>query len=273
MEQKVKNLVYLEPDRYVSLEISKNLFKASSFFVLLIVALGVMWEIISAVIMVCSWFVLYSAFVCVLHSRRLVKTFRLRFLVNGLTSLSMTSIFMLLLYIFLYLKYPGCIWWVLAGLISFLILYTAVIVYGVHKDCFGKVKKIYRGKRFRLFSSIAGSLMLVCVVLGWLTSKFIGETASEELKSKLLIWCLILLIFLTALGFINIIQYYYCIRYDIHCDENGVNASPQLEPPTKEMKLQAKKEKTLFSRIVRIVLGIAWAIFILFFAIGIIIHL
>ena len=57
------------------------------------------------------------------------------------------------------------------------------------------------------------------------------------------------LIFIPALAHINFVQYYYCKKYGITCDENGNETSPNLEE--KAQKNQKQKNIKHIEKVMR----------------------
>ena len=100
-------------------------------------------------------------------------------------------------------------------------------------------------------------------VAGMNTSKFLRAHATKSVQTTFMLIGFILLVFLPALAHINFVQYYYCKRYKITCDEEGNSTSPELERKPKKSKLvQQKKlcggaEKKKFPLLLKILIVIA----------------
>ena len=58
----------------------------------------------------------------------------------------------------------------------------------------------------------------------------------------------ILVIFLPILAHINFVQYFYCKKYKIYCDESGDTTSPDLEYHKKTKRNKAERKKVLLER-------------------------
>ena len=105
-------------------------------------------------------------------------------------------------------------------------------------------------------------------------SRLMRAHASERAQTIVVTIGIVLLIFLPAIAHINFVQYYYCKKYGITCDEDGNETSPKLEHKPKAPKRRARKIKKVKKKLpleVRILIGIVCtcaAIFLALFIIG-----
>lgn len=233
MEKNVNDFVYLDTSRYISLRILKNLYCASLFFSLIVLIYGIVGESLALVIMILLWNVSYIIFICILYNKHVCKTFSLRFLVNGITCVFIDSILLILLCAFILVT--KCVrlnlmwWWLLLWMIC-VFAYFYIIVLGVRKGFFGQMKQKAQNKTWNKILRLAATLMTSMGILGMLVAKSMQRIVSENIQRYVLIVLLFLLILLVSLGFINFVQYYYCKKYSIQCDEYGNTSSTLLEP-------------------------------------------
>lgn len=114
-------------------------------------------------------------------------------------------------------------------------------------------------------------------ISGMYTSKLLRVYACISVKNIVATISFVLLIFLPALAHINFVQFYYCKKYGIDCDEHGNTMSPELEwkpkkvKKVKESKKTGKNGKKKMSLILKVIIGITCipiAVFILLLFIG-----
>ena len=105
MKQRVHDLMSLSlANQYVSLSTLKSFYWASSIIPFLMVAwgiagintIGVNWMSLFPLVSIAIWSLFYWIFVLIIQSRKIKKTFELRFLVNGISGLFLSSLFWIL---------------------------------------------------------------------------------------------------------------------------------------------------------------------------------
>lgn len=240
MRDKVRGFVYLNTKRYISLADLKK-FKWISFFISLIVFFicsrsidvnGADWESMFPIVSIVIWNVLYWKFVYEIKSRK--TTFELRFLANGLWGVFLSSLLWIFFTTFIWdddSTIAGkelCLWLVFVYL-AFTLIYVALIVLGVHSGVFVKVKKFGSTPIVLAIEALLASIVPIAVMLGRLSSKALSQK-SVEAQNKDSTVTLIVLSILMAMVNINFVQYYYCKKYGILCDEDGNTRSHYLEP-------------------------------------------
>lgn len=241
MKEKARDLVYLDPERYISLETIKIFYWGSLFIqiALLVVGVagiktnGVILELLFPLLSPIIWSLLYWVFVLKIQGAQ--KTFELRFLVNGVSGLLFFFLFWILFATLGILQefedqpmfeFDFCLW-VLLFYIIFSVTYVALIVSGVHNGVYKKAKKSKQAKglmRKALYAVVLPSLGIVCVYI----SEMLKGEASNSIQKIIMTFIGVSVIFLPALAHINFVQYYYCKKYKIFCDEDGNTTSPGL---------------------------------------------
>ena len=104
-----------------------------------------------------------------------------------------------------------------------------LIILGVHKGVFEKVRKFGSLAKVLALDALLASLIPIAGILGRIDAKLLAENASVSTQNSVITAAFVVLIFITALGNLNFVQYYYCKKYDILHDENGDTTSPKLE--------------------------------------------
>ena len=257
MDKKVKNLIYLDTNRYISLSSLKTFYWASIILPIMMIVMGavsiklngVNWKSIFPLASVFIWSLLYWIFIFTIQSKKTKKTFELRFLVNGISGLFLFSLF-LLLYTSINLVADKTIvgfdfsLWILLFYVIFSAIYIALVIYGVHKDIYKNIREKSKTPKAVAIATLFSMLIPYMSALGVYASKILRANASIEAQYIVIAVCFLFLIFIPILAHINFVQYYYCKKYKIFCDENGDTTSPYLEPqPRKNKKLDKKADK------------------------------
>ena len=255
MREKVKNFIYLDTNSYISIESLRIFYWATIMIPLILTVLGIAaintigvnFISLFPLISIGIWTLLYWIFVLILQSRKTKKTFELRFLVNGISGLLISSLFGILFASLYLLEYAptigfGYLLWILLFYLLFSILYIALCVLCVHKGIFKKIKEKSQTPKFLAISAFFAAILPGSGVIGMYTSKVLRSHASAAIQDFVGIFALITIIFLPILAHINFVQYFYCKKYKIFCDEYGNAASPNLEPQIKVKQLKTKKE-------------------------------
>lgn len=259
MQNKARDLIFLDTQRYISLD-SLRVFYWGIIIIPIMMAvigvvgitnIGVNLRTLFPLVSIAVWSLCYWIFVLTIQSKKTKKTFELRFLVNGISGLLISSLIWIFFASFNLIadqpivKIPFML--LLLGLyLVFSALYIALVVLGVHKGIFRRIKEKSQTKTFLAISAFFAALLPSAGVLGMYTSKMLRRYASVDTQNIAITVAFVLAVFLPALAHINFVQYYYCKKYQILCDENGNTTSPKLERSIKEKTIKApKKEKTI----------------------------
>lgn len=204
--------------------------------------IGVSWKSLFPLVAIAVWSLLYWTFVLTVQGRK-TKTFELRFLVNGISGLLISSLFWILYASLSLLENAPVIGfdfllWILLFYLLFSILYIGLVILGVHKGVFKKIKEKSQTPKALAISAFFSAILPCAGAMGMYTSRILRAHAGVAIQDIIGQFALVLVIFLPILAHINFVQYFYCKKYGILCDENGDTTSPNLE-----RKLKAKKIK------------------------------
>lgn len=258
MKEKARDLIYLDTQRYLSLKSLRVFYPAIIIFPFMMVVcgivainfIGVNWKSLFPLVSVAIWSLLYWIFVLTIQSKKTKKTFELRFLVNGISGLFISSLFWILYTSFSLASDKPIVdfdfsLWILFFYLFFSILYIGLVVFGVHKGIYKNIKKKSQSPKFTALSAFFASILPGMGVLGMWTSRALRNHASVSVQNVIGTIALVLIIFLPALAHINFVQFYYCKKYGIDCDENGNKTSPELEPKIKTKRVNAKRSERI----------------------------
>lgn len=256
MREKVLYLIYLDTQRYISLDNLRAFYwgiMIIPFYMMVmgtvsIYTTGVSWKSMFPLVSFAIWSLFYWIFVFTLQSKRTKKNFELRFLVNGISGLFVSSLTWILFVSFNltsdtpFLSSDFFLWMLLFYLL-FSLIYVFAIILCVHKGVFALIKKKSKTKTALMVSVFFGTVISSSGVIGLYTSRVIRAHVSISIQLLIVTILVILLVFLFALAHINFVQFYYCKKYGINCDEHGNTTSPELErKPMKKRVLRGKKE-------------------------------
>lgn len=253
MRENAHDLVYLDTQRYMSLANLKAFYWGIIIIPIMMVVLGiatintngVSWKALFPLISITIWSFLYWIFVLKIQRKKTNKTFELRFLVNGISGLLVSSLFWILYTSFsLFANNPivglDFSLWILFFYLFFSALYIGLIVFGVHKGIFKRLKEKSQTPKALTFSAFFAAILPITGVLGMYTSKTLRHYASIGVQNFVGTIACVLIIFIPIFAHINFVQYFYCKKYEILCDEYGNATSPWLEPHTKGRENKAK---------------------------------
>ena len=96
MEEKVRNFIYLDTKRYISLSFLKVFYWKVLIIPIIMIVMGIAGKSLFPLVSIAVWSLLWWIFVLILQSKRVKKTFELRFLVNGILGLFVSSVFWIL---------------------------------------------------------------------------------------------------------------------------------------------------------------------------------
>ncbi len=229
---------------------------------------GICGKALFPLVSVAIWTLLYWILVLSIKSKRVKKTFALRFLVNGTVGVLISS----LMWIFFagwnlmadspFLHFHAFVWMIPIYLLVSAV-YIAGVVIGTHQGVYARRK--LKTKPI-VFASASVSL---AAFFGLIVSGILSETATLKIQHIVMTIGSIILIFVPVLAHINFLQYFYCKKYNITCDENGDAASQDLYPTDhRNMESNPQQDRetnrrslTKVLRILLFMLAAAFAIF------------
>ena len=261
MKENVRDLIYLDSKRYISIRSLHVLYWAISIIPFIMIIWGIVaintiglnWMSLFPLISIAVWSLLYWTFVFTVQGRK-TKTFELRFLVNGVSGLLISSLFWVLYASFSLIENAPVIefeflLWILAVYLIFSVFYIGSIILGAHKGIFKKIKEKSQTPKFLAVSAFFAAILPSTGVMGMYTSRILRVHASVVIQDIVGRSALVLVIFLPILAHINFVQYFYCKKYKISCDEYGNTTSPNLEYCKKEKRSKAERQKALFAQL------------------------
>ena len=251
MKENVRYLIYLDSKRYISIQSLRVLYWAISIIPFIMMVWGIVeintiglnWISLFPIISIAVWSLFYWTFVLTVQEKK-KKTFELRFLVNGISGLLISSLFWILYASLSLLENTPVIGfefllWILLFYLIFSAFYIGSVVFGVHKGIFKKIKEKSQTPKALAISAFFAAILPSTGVMGMYTSRILRAHASVAIQDIVGRSALILVIFLPILAHINFVQYFYCKKYKIFCDEYGNATSPNLE----YHKMQKRKKK------------------------------
>lgn len=260
MEENAKDLIYLDSKRYISIKSLRVLYWAISIIPFIMIVWGIVaintiglnWMSLFPLISIVVWSLLYWTFVLTVQGRK-AKTFELRFLVNGLSGLLVSSIFWIFyssLSLFDNNPLIGFDFslWILLLYLIFSILYIGLVILGVHKGVFKKIKEKSQTPKALAISAFFSAILPSTGIMGMYTSKFLRAHASDAVQDIIGTTALVLVIFLPILAHINFVQYFYCKKYKISCDEYGNTTSPNLEYHKKQKRKNIERKEEVLEQ-------------------------
>lgn len=282
MKEKARKLIYLNSGNYISYSFLKRFYWCVIILPFFTIVMGVYLLNLNGVnskslfplLSISIWTSIYWTLVLTIKSNFVKKSFDLRFLVNGIFGILVSS----LIWIFFaswnlmadkpFLDFDVFLWMVpIYMLVS--MLYVLGIIIGVHYGVYAKIKMKSKATVF-----LSTSISLV-VGMGMIVSRVLREAASLKLQHIILTVCVIILIFVPVLAHVNFVQYFYCKKYNINCDEDGCTASLDLSPTDKDPRKgkdpqDSKSKYKSFLKILLISIGLPLAIFAVFCIISLI---
>ena len=289
MKNNARDLIYLDTRRYMSLDNLRVFYWAIIIIPIIMVTwgiaaintVGVNLRSLFPLISIGIWSLFYWLFVLIIQSPKVKKTFELRFLVNGISGFLISSLFWIIYASLSLLDNNPIIGfdfslWILFLYLLFSVFYIGLVVLGVHKGIFKKIKEKSQTPKALAISAFFSAILPSAGVMGMYTSKMLRAHASDAVQDILGTVALVLVIFAPILAHINFVQYYYCKKYKILCDEYGDTTSPYLERKIKKKKAKNESRETNGSAtvitkkkiplIIKILIGIA-AVPIAFFVV------
>ena len=258
MKENSRDLIYLDSKRYISIQNLRVLYWAVLIIpftmmiwgIVAISTIGLNWMSLFPLISSAVWSLLYWTFVLTIQRKKTKKTFELRFLVNGISGLLISSLFWILYASLSLLDNDPIIGfdfslWILFFYLLFSTFYIGLVVFGVHKGIFKRIREKSQTPKALAISAFFSAILPSAGIMGVYASRILKAHASDTMQDIVGTIALVLVIFLPILAHINFVQYYYCKKYEILCDENGNTTSPNLEyqKKPKRSKVKQKEEK------------------------------
>ena len=257
MKNNARDLIYLDTRRYMSLDNLRVFYWAIIIIPIIMViwgiaamnTVGVNLRSLFPLISIGIWSLFYWLFVLIIQGPKVKKTFELRFLVNGISGFLISSLFWILYASISLLDNNPIIGfdfslWILFLYLLFSAVYIGLVVLGVHKGIFKKIKENSQTPKALAISAFFSAILPSAGVMGMYTSKVLRAHASDAVQNIVGTVALVLVIFAPILAHINFVQYYYCKKYEILCDEYGDTTSPYLERKIKEKKVKNESRDT-----------------------------
>ena len=291
MREKVTNLVYLDSERYISIDSIEVLPWGTILlpFFVIVTSIAKHWP--AMIIVTCVYFFSSLILISVLRSGKIQKTFRLRFLVNGIVSVYIFAALLLPTLVIAMAVESSIMYWLLPAIGVFVAFYICLIVYMVHINGFKYIRKAKMNRKFQKISAVAGMLLPAAGSIGFFLSRSVDISDTVPLNVEANVVCVVMSFVLigVSLGFIGFVQYFYAVKYDINCDESGKNCSLLLESldrnddkKHREINTLAVKQKKqmktpnrrkLIVRIVCILVAIPIVCFLILLLIGILLKI
>ena len=260
MKENVRDLIYLDSKRYISIQSLRVLYWAILIIpfimiiwgIVAIKTIGLNWMSLFPLISIAVWSLLYWTFVLTVQ-RRKTKTFELRFLVNGISGLLISSLFWILYAaLSLFENDPviefDFLLWILLFYLIFSMFYIGSVVLGVHKGIFKKIKENSQTPKALAISAFFSAILPSTGAMGMYASRLLRAHASVAVQDIVGHSALVLVIFLPILAHINFVQYFYCKKYKISCDEYGNTTSPNLEYHKKQKRKKAEQKEVILEQ-------------------------
>ena len=250
MREKACDLVYLNTKTYISLKLLKFFYFGTIIIPIMMFVVWIVAKSIFPIVSIAIWTLLYWVFIFVIQSERVKKTFELRFLVNGITGLFISSLIWLFFTAFNIAADTPLFGWnfcLLALLLYwiFTAVYIAITLLLVHKGVCGKIRKKTQGKTAYIVTIVLMALFPSGILARRYRARLIREHLSVSTQITIIMVCVVLIMILCALGNINFLQYYYCKKYGINCDEHGNTTSPKLERGPSKSEIRKERKRAL----------------------------
>ena len=247
----MRDFVYLDTQQYSSLDKIKGTYWAMLAVSLISVVAGFASKAIIPILLAVLYNILYWIFIALLQSKYVKKTFELRFLTNGVFGI-LTFIPFALLFVSISLYSSDAsslgipfVCWFLISYILYIAVYSVLIVIGVHKGVYSTIAAKKQSPRFLFVSSVASCILPIAGGLGMYVSRIMRKSASEDTSMIIGVIAFVFFFFLTGLSHINFVQYYYCKKYGINCDEHGNTTSPKLERGPSKSEIRKERKHAL----------------------------
>lgn len=269
METKIRNFIHHNDANYSSYSDMKSLFVCVFLFLSLIVGVfpvvdGLWWGVCVLVALDVT-FLLYLIIL-----KHLKKTYRLRFLSEGIVATLLSLLFLSSAYIILFTTKCNTPALTYGTLISYLIFVMMLLISTI---CFSK-SNIFQSDRnasLKKHHIFLGSLIPLSGVFGTIIAKIAFKTFDFEnqVAVYLLYAIFVIVSLLFSFGYSNYVKYYYCIKYKVFCDEFGNALSPDLENMNNKKRIRSlKKEKKKIHTVFRIIIGIVFIPIVLLFIVS-----
>ena len=248
MENKIRNYIYNDDTNYTSYDSMKYLFVCVCLFLSLITGtfaiVAKLWWGLCILIFLDITYLLYL--IAVPHIK---KTYRFRFLSEGIIATLLSFLFLSSAVITLYsteCDSPGVTY---ATLISYILFTILILVYNVcysKSDVFQSPDNV-ASKKHLIFS---GVLIPFSGIIGTIIAKIIFKSFDFDNQVAVYVFytIFVLVSFLFSFGYSNYLKYYYCVKYKILCDSDGIDNSPELS----HKKIKRKKKAVVSNKVAKI---------------------
>ena len=241
MDQKLyRDFVYFDDQRYPSYEGLKYAgFGIFPFLSLIITTVGIVTKIIPFIVVILLIDVLYVAFLYIIRRNNIKKTYSFRFFVNGISSVFLSVLCLLLCFIPVIAINHNVVALILTGIFScvlFVFLSCIAIWICIKKGVFGKAIK---SQKLKIASAVSAALLPASGMIGRSIAKTMRSAFdfNNETWGYIVFFIFEFAMLISSLGVaLSFMKYHYCRKFAITCDENGDTTSPGLEPPPKVKK-------------------------------------
>lgn len=269
MENRIRDYVYHNDTNYTSYDSIKYLFVCVSLFLSLIAGTyalvdGLWWGFSLLITLNCV-FMLHIVLI-----KHLKKTYRLRFLSDGIIDTLLSNLFLLSAYIVLYATKCDTPIVTYGTLFAYLIFLVSFIIFTICSSCYNK-RPVLREKAPKGHLIFIGSIIPISGMIGIMIARFIF--GAFDFKNEVVVYIVFaILVFVSlifSLGYSNFVKYFYCVKYKITCDRCGNTSSPKLECRIKE-KVEKKFKKKIPTKfkIIITVISVPPAIFVVLFIVS-----
>lgn len=248
MENKIRNYIYQNDTNYTSYDSMKYLFVCIFLFLSLIIGtfatVAKLWWGLCILI-----FLDISFLLCLIVIPHIKKTYRIRFLSEGIINTLLSLLFLSSAFIILFSTGCDSAGLTCATLISYLLFTTLILVYNIcysRSDAFQSPDNVIRKKSLIFL----GTLIPFSGTIGMIIAKIIFKTFdfNNQVATYICYTILVLVSFLFSFGYSNYLKYYYCVKYKIYCDSDGIENSPELS----HKKTKRKKNAVISNKVAKI---------------------
>lgn len=274
MENKIRNYIYQNDTNYTSYDSMKYLFVCIFLFLSLIIGtfatVAKLWWGLCILIFLDTAFLLYLMVI-----PRIKKTYRFRFLSEGIVDTLLSLLFLSSAFIILFSTGCGSSGLTYATLISYLLFTMLIIVCNIcysKSDAFQSPDNVIRKKSLIFL----GILIPFSGTIGMIIAKIIFKTFdfNNQVATYICYTILVLVSFLFSVGYSNYLKYYYCIKFKVLCDGDGNDNSPDLEHKKSEKTKTTRKKSVVGNKAakipiqIKIIIGIVLVPILLLFLVA-----
>ena len=268
MGNKIRNYVYQNDTNYTSYDSLKYLFVCIFLFLSFIIGtfatVAKLWWGLCILIFLNTSFLLYMMVV-----PRIKKTYKFRFLSEGIVDTLLSLLFLSSAFILLFSTGCDSAGLTYGTLISYLLFTTMLFVYNIcySRSIIFRTRDNTPHKKSLIF---LGTLIPLSGTTGMIVAKVIFKTFdfNNQVATYICYTILILVSFLFSLGYSNYLKYYYCIKYKILCNGDGDENSPELEHEKKRKTPVISKKVSKIHMLLKIIIGVVLVPILLLFLVA-----